>query len=234
MDELSLVLEDEHQRPPRAHHAERLERCVEDEGSSHVIGPPPRCRMVGRSIEEGIGLRARLRVNVERVEGLCAAPAALRRGLGLLDQVLLRRPKRSDELVSVTEELVQDLIDFPRRLDDPDLVPITKLAADAAREPTSLKRRESFHWHDRCASIEELVEPPGGKRLCCTARAALKARRGSFFFRNFFSHKYSMSKQGSRTQRRRNVTRRARTACATVLRRGRTTSGLIVSSWVTP
>jgi len=40
MDKLSLVLEDEDQRPPRAHHAERLECCVEDEGSSHVTVLP--------------------------------------------------------------------------------------------------------------------------------------------------------------------------------------------------
>jgi hypothetical protein len=64
MNELSFVLEDEDQRPPRAHHAERLECCVEDEGSSHVTVLPTLPAWLGRSIEEPNDLRARLRVNV--------------------------------------------------------------------------------------------------------------------------------------------------------------------------
>src|SRR5439155_8866106 len=41
VNKLSFVLEDENERPPRAHHAERLERCVEDEGSSQRSVLPP-------------------------------------------------------------------------------------------------------------------------------------------------------------------------------------------------
>ena len=47
MDELSLVLEDEDQRPPRAYDAERLERCVEDEGSSQLTVLPHAAAWLG-------------------------------------------------------------------------------------------------------------------------------------------------------------------------------------------